>query len=463
MDRADEGGSPAASPPKARDGSRLRLSQAFAISAPSVPLGGLALPLVVYLPPFYAAVVGVDLALAGTIFMLVRFSDVIFDPVFGVISDRTRSRFGRRRPYLALSAPILMLAVWQLFFPPQGAGALHLTGWLILLYIGWTFATLSQVSWISELTPDYHDRSRLQGLVHMVGTSGAVAILALPALVEMIEGPGIARAMGAMGGFVMALLPITIGWAVWAVPEPAPRVHRHAELWTAFHLIRRNAALRRILICDLCSGVAGGVTGALFVFFAADVMKLAKGASVLLLIYFMVGVAAIPLWVRFSARFGKHRTLATGSGYTILVLPFLLALPQGQLWAGIAGFIVTGIAFGVAGFALRAMMSDVVDEDELENGEARTGLFFALLALTNKVGVALSVGIAYPLLDLVGYKAQGGNSDGAINGMALVFIGVPVAAHLITMWAMKGYPLTEDRQRAVHQAITERHQAAAAG
>src|SRR5882762_3043746 len=91
-----------------------------AYAAPCLPLAGLGLPLVVYLPEFYASELGLSLAQVGFAFMMVRFLDVAFEPFFGGVMDRTRTRFGRFRPWFAISAPLLMAATGMLFMAKPG-------------------------------------------------------------------------------------------------------------------------------------------------------------------------------------------------------------------------------------------------------------------------------------------------------------------------------------------------------
>src|SRR5688572_9978251 len=136
----------------------LSVGQIAAFAAPAVPISALGLPLVVYLPPFYAEL-GIGHAAVGTIFMIARFWDVITDPVLGVVSDKFTTRFGRRRPWIALGVPILIWSVYKVFMPPQGATAAYLLWWMLVLYVGWTMLTISHMAWGAELSSRYHERS----------------------------------------------------------------------------------------------------------------------------------------------------------------------------------------------------------------------------------------------------------------------------------------------------------------
>ncbi len=141
----------------------LRRRTIAAFASPAIPIAALGLPLVVYLPPFYAEDMGLGLSIVGTIFMITRFWDVFTDPVLGILSDKVKTPLGRRRHWIVLSVPILMICVYKVFMPQPPVTGTYLLFWMVLLYVGWTLLTISHMSWGAELSPDYYERSRVQG------------------------------------------------------------------------------------------------------------------------------------------------------------------------------------------------------------------------------------------------------------------------------------------------------------
>ena len=129
----------------------------------ALPLAALNLPFYVYLPTFYVRDLGIDLAVVGGILLVARVLDVVTDPIIGTLGDRTSTRFGRRRPWVLASVPLLLLASWQLFLPPDDAGGLYLFVWSSLAYLAWTMILLAYSAWGAELSPDYNERSRIFG------------------------------------------------------------------------------------------------------------------------------------------------------------------------------------------------------------------------------------------------------------------------------------------------------------
>src|SRR6185312_10791185 len=110
----------------------------FVFSLAALPVGAFVATLTVYLPNYYAAHIGISLGAVGVVFMTVRLLDIIFDPALGMLIDATHSPIGKFRPWLLASAPILMAATYATYLAPIGVGAVYLTGWLLVLYAGYS-------------------------------------------------------------------------------------------------------------------------------------------------------------------------------------------------------------------------------------------------------------------------------------------------------------------------------------
>ncbi|HCC45401.1 MAG TPA: MFS transporter, partial [Gammaproteobacteria bacterium] len=140
---------------------RLSAKTIYAHGTIGVPLAVIGYPLAIWIPAHYSGGLGLSLAMVGTILMLARFTDVITDPLMGELSDRFRTRFGRRKPWVLLGMPIMMLGVYKLFIPPDGVGILYFLTYLTLFFLGSTIIALPHRAWGAELSPDYHQRSRV--------------------------------------------------------------------------------------------------------------------------------------------------------------------------------------------------------------------------------------------------------------------------------------------------------------
>ena len=429
--------------------------QIGAYALPSIPMSALGLPIVVYLPPFYGHDMGLGLTVAGTIFMLARFWDVFTDPVLGMVSDRYPSRWGRRRHWIVLSTPVLLVAGYMLFMPSPPVTWVYLAAWMFILYIGWTLLTISHMSWGAELSDDYDERSTIQGMREFLLILGMFTVLALPALIEMVaeNGAGGREKVAAMGWFILILLPITVGLAVWKAPEFISAPQAQIPWQKAWAIIARNRLLQRVLFADLLVNIAPAITGSLYIFFAIHVMELPRHASFLLLIYFIFGFAAIPFWIRLSHMAGKHKTLAIAMVYGSVSLPLVALFPRGEFWWLFIGNSLYGIAYGAGSFLLRSIMADVIDTDYVKTGQRRTGLYYSLLTMTAKIGAALAVGLTYPMLDYIGFMPSGGNSPETLNQFMAMYVTLPAITMLAAAFVMWGFPLDKAAQEKLREDI----------
>ena len=437
---------------------RLSFWRLSAYSSPAIPIAALGLPLAVYLPAFYAGPMGLGLGAVGTIFMLARFWDVITDPIMGVLSDRYPSRWGRRRHWIVLSVPFLLLSSWFIFMPGAGPVSFwYLLGWLFVLYLGWTMLMLGHMSWGAELDDDYNERSRIQGFREAMTIIGIPMVLMLPVLIEKLGATDMEHArIEAMGLFVIILLPLTVAWAVMTVGERPHKSDAAITVKGAWKSLASNLALRRIVISDFFSGFSSAALGAMFIYEANYVWQVPQYASLLLLFYFIAGLGFIPLVLKISYRYGKHHTLVGSALFNSCMVPMVFLIPPGNVWVAAGILLFLGINVGALATLYRSVMADVADFDELETGQRRTGLFYSLLTLSQKVGAAVAVGVVFWVLEIVGFNPVGENSPEAIRGLSIVYVMTPLICNLLVALVMWNFPIGLKEQQDLRRRIQER-------
>jgi glycoside/pentoside/hexuronide:cation symporter, GPH family len=433
---------------------KRRILTAFA--GPCVPIGAVGLPMIVYLPPYYASTLGLDLAAVGLVFFLVRAIDLPLDPLLGHWMDRTRSRFGRYRPWLLAGGLTLAAGVWLVFMAQPGITAFSAFAFLMLLYLGYSLTMVSQLGWGSTLSDDYHQRSRLFSWWMAAQVLGMILVLLLPPIV----GGGAAGGIHAMGWFVIVLAPLTVILMIAVVPERDRLGKRPHASFAEIKALARNPLLLRLILLDILTSVAPGITGAMFLFYFEHRLGFAaREASLLLLVYFVAGFAAAPLWIGLARRIGKHRALAAAAlSYAAFQLGLSLLPPSLGMAGAIPAMAIAGLPYIAAPSLLRAMLNDAADVDRLETGLDRNALLQALLTSTQKISYATPVAIIYPILGMIGFnpKAGGYNSEGAILGMTLLFVLAPVVLMLAAAWVASRWPLDRERHSEVQAALAAR-------
>ena len=424
-------------------------------AAPCIGLAGIGLPLQVKLPPFYSANLGLDLTAVGVAFMVVRLLDIVLDPMLGILMDRTRLPFGRFKAWMTAGVPLLMLASVVLFFAKPGVTASQLAIGLFLAYAGWSVCVVAQTSWGALLSPSYSERSRIYGWWQFFNMLGLLMVLLLPIAVEWF---GFSEADGfrAMGLWLLILTPISTALAVMFVDEPAPAPGiRHAGVADVLQLLRISA-VRRVLGCDFLIGLSFGMTGALFIFFFTKVKGFNSGFTNFgLLAYFIGGALGGPAWAWLSNRVNKHIALICACLAATVGLVLLYLTPNGNEPLAFAAILIGGLPYAAPYQISRAMMADAADEDRLSSGADRTGLLYALVSATTKIGPALAVGITFIGLDqLVGFDPNSAhNTPLAIHGLEAFFVLLPALLFALATLTLIGYPLTRQRHDEIRKAL----------
>ena len=441
---------------------RLSLTLALAFAATSLPLQALQIAVAVHLPAYFAASIGVELAVVGGAFALVRLIDVPIEPALGIAMDRTRSRFGRYRLWMVVGAPLMMLGLYMLLIARGDVGTGYLIAWLLVMYLGTSILMLAHQAWAATLAKTYDDRARLFGVMMAVGVTGAVIVLLIPIVMERM-GYGEAQGVRAMIWYLIALAPIAVAVVVWRTPETvAPeasglrfRLRDYLELVT-------DPSMARILLADLALSLGPAWMAALYLFYSRDKMGFTAGeANILLAVYILSGVVGAPALAWLATKISKHRAVMLCAAAYSLLLVTLAFLPKGNVLASLPTLFFTG--FMAAGFNVltRAMTADVADEMRLKQGRERSGLLFAMTTLTTKIAAGGSIFLTFNVLARVGYDPKLGqaNAPEAIDALLLSFLVGPIVFVMLGAACLIGYRLTAERAAEVRRQLEARDRA----
>lgn len=431
---------------------------ALAYSSLTIPITAVGLPLSVYLPPLYATEVGLSLASVGFIFMLARFWDVFTDPLLGILVDRYPSRWGRRKHWIALGSPLLMVSAFFTFMPDPGVDKFYLLGWLFILYLGFTLIDVSHKSWAPDLAKSYNDRSRLFGWREGVNLLGSIAILLLPVLFDQLSETPISgkTKAAAMGWFLIITLPITVVVALRYVPDKIDRNKKSRATFDNILSAIKNEIILRVFVAEFFVALCVSSSAAMYLFVAKWVFELERYGSLSIVVYFIGGVLAVPFWVKLSNIKSKHIALIISCVYyAFVLLGYLLVQPKGSLVALFGLSLLSGFGFTAPQVLIRSMVADVVDQEELRSGRNYAGLYYAFMSTVYKLGGAIAVGVAYFTLGKVGFDPAIENSSEAIHGLFLTFVFLPLFFSLLTAVTLIKYPLTRDLHKNIRQKLEE--------
>ena len=327
---------------------RLSRVDLFVFSSPVILFQAIELAWRTYLPAFFATTLALPIAAVGMLLLAARLFDGLIDPCIGWASDRFPTRFGLRRPWMALGAPLVGLGALGLFWAVPGTGIATLAAWSLVFHLGYTLIATPHGGWGLELSRDAHERVRVMGAKVWVAMAGMIVTLVLPSLLERGFGLGRAAQVGALGAAIVLLAPITVALVLRRIREPdAPAIARVASPFALFAGMLRTREMRRILMLYGLVGMADAAAAGTFLFFVEQALALPGWGSTLMLVQGVVPLVLLPFWARMSRRFGKRRVLLAGYGWQALVAPLALLLPMGGLAALVLWLIARSLVFGV--------------------------------------------------------------------------------------------------------------------
>jgi glycoside/pentoside/hexuronide:cation symporter, GPH family len=230
------------------------------------------------------------------------------------------------------------------------------------------------------------------------------------------------------------------------VPDPLPPRTHATDMWQAWHALVSNRPFRRLIAAYLANGIANGLPATLFLLFVGHVIEAPDRAGILLFVYLLSGILSIPFWVRMSYRFGKHRTWAIAMLWVCAVFTFIPFLGLGDVRLFAVLCVLSGAGLGADLVLPTAMQADVIDIDRLQTGTRRTGLYFALWSMASKLALAVAVGLAFPLLDWVGFVTEGHNAPAALSALASLYATLPLAFKLMAVALIWNFPLDAEAQ-----------------
>jgi GPH family glycoside/pentoside/hexuronide:cation symporter len=436
---------------------------------------------------------GMNPALVGLLGAIPRLTDALTDPVMGYISDHTRSRWGRRRPYIfwgALAAAVLFALLWQL---PEGRSesfyfAYFLVG-SILFYLAYTVFATPWVALGYELTPDYHERTRLMGVQNFIGQ---LAYVVTPwFLWIMTNERWFENQIEGAAGLALLIAVIVAGLGVLpalVLREPFQHIAaaQPVDPSAAVEAARRGVAGLKRSLKAFGRGVATTMASRPFLKLCAATFLVFNGFILIssfqyyVIIYYVFGgdqalgaefagyagtlgavstFVVIPVVTKLGTTVGKRRAFHVSTGISVFgyalkwvaytpEAPWLVLLPAPLMAFGLGGLFTL----------MPSMIADVVDADELQTHKRREGMYGSIFWWFVKLGMAAALAGGGFLLNATGFDvALGGDQTAmALTLMRAFDAFIPAVASAVAIWVVASYGITEQSARAVREALERR-------
>jgi GPH family glycoside/pentoside/hexuronide:cation symporter len=405
-------------------------------------------------------VVGLAAALAGIALMVGRIWDAFYDPIIGYISDRTKTKMGRRRPFMLGGAIPLFIAMIIMFTNPSlvlGAGisqaVLFVYTMVVYIILCTTYSTVNipYSSLGPELTTDYHERTSLNG--YRFGFAGIGTLLgaglALP-IVAMAPDKNLGFVL--MGTIFGAVLLVSTLATVFSVRESdAVRPAQSMGFWETYREVFKNKPYLFILMSYILHILAITIASAIVIYYFKYILGAEDMTTYAMLILIGVAILFIPVSVAMSKKIGKK--LVYGIGFIIMALGLMVMFIVGHT-LGVAFNLVMmafmGIGMGFLYAMPYAIVADAIEYDYLRTGERREGAFFGIWTWGLKIGQALAAFIMGLTLEAMGYVANLMPQAASAQLGIRLFLG-PISAGIFVLAAvvLYFYPITEKRYKEI--------------
>lgn len=447
--------------------------------------------MIFFLMVFLTDVAGLNPALAGSVLLVGKVWDALNDPLIGMLADKTRSKWGRRLPWMLWSAlPFALLFALQWWVPPYGGSeggrqwALfwHFVAISLLFNTAYTALSLPYSALLPELSHDYDERSRLAGFRMAASLAGSVGGL----LVALVVFAALKNSSSQLQYVIFGAVIAAVGLAsvaicltgIWrtAVAADSARCAETEALTAALGISSEKLSLRRqlsivfsnrpfLLVCCiyLCSWLALQFTATILPYFVTSWMGMKKtDFQVVALIVQGTALVLIPAWSWASVRLGKKAVYFAGMAFWIVAQWGLLFLMPGQsaLMFGLA--FLAGLGVSVCYLIPNAMLPDVIELDEIKTGQRREGIFFGFFVFLQKSALAIGTFVVGQVLAAAGYQSGVAGSgeivqpESALIAIRLSIGPLPMVALLLGLVACWFYPITKARHAELLAQIAER-------
>ncbi|MFM6828951.1 MAG: MFS transporter [Novosphingobium sp.] len=401
--------------------------------------------------------VGIAAALASSLIGFSKLLDAFLDPAMGWLSDRTKSRMGRRRPYLLGGGVLLAMAVVGLFSIPEIADyqmrATYVGAVLVFYALAYTVFNIPYLSMPAEMTTDYHERSYLMSFrVYAVGLSTIAASVLGPILLSALGGG--AEAYLAMAFVFVPLILISAGICFHSTRNAAftaKEAKSHYPIGEQIRSVLSNKPFLILILIKFLTLMSLGVQ-AVYAFFFTYVLKLSDAYLGQFFLCSSLGmILSQPVWLRIARMIGSKRNT--------YIIALLLSLPAFLSWL-VAGAgepviqvymraFVIGVSGGGAILMGQSLLPDTMEYDYRRTGLRREGVFAGFYTTVEKVSGAIGISVVGAILSSAGYiQSQGVGAvqpESAVRAIYLVMGFLPATISFLGIIALLFYSLSEEK------------------
>jgi GPH family glycoside/pentoside/hexuronide:cation symporter len=414
-----------------------------------------------YLFYFYTDVLGLPNAMAGLIYAIGSLWDAVTDPAMGYVAERTRTRWGRYRPYLLFTPIPLGLSYMLLFWHPGELSipmlaAMALTGQFAFRLV-FTMASTPYSSLMARMTQNSQDRAGMAGARMVFAYLGGFAVVVLAgSLLENAETDAQAFLYLALISGALATLVLWLCFWLCREPEEVGDAPAALSLKQSFSGMAQNTPFLIVFASILLMVLGTTVIGKTVLYYFEYQLGDRDAGSSALMAFAATGLLVIPFWTFLTLKTSKRFVWMAGSACAGLALLAFLVNPAKSVAMVTWNYVAIGFGTGAFAVTFWGMLPDTVEYGEWKTGDRVEAMIFGFITFAQKAAVALSAIILGLLLDFIGYQAGALQSAQTLDGLRYIIVGVPLFGILASVACMVYYPLSPKRHADIVAELAAR-------
>jgi len=418
-----------------------------------------------YFPIFLTDVIGIAPAIAAIGLFIGKSWDYINDPLMGYISDRTRTRWGRRRPFLLFGAlPYGLIFAFLWWKPPlesQTALLVFFTFMYVLYDAVVTFVSMPYFALTPELTEDYDERTELTGYRMFFSILGGLISFVVPMMIIGQMSPSNAGNVFRMGLIFGAASALPLFFVFFGTKEkPYFTKLERPKLFASFKSALKNRPFVFSAVIYLFTWTSMHIIEANLLFYIKYVVQRESLSEVIMAAIFITAIVSLPFWNWLSKKLNKRMAYIYGIAFWAVVQILLITVNASSSLVYLLSLcILAGMGVGAAHVLPWAMIPDAIELDELETGKRHEGIFYSLVTLMSKTANSIAVPLALAILDFSGYIPNAAVQPAStLTGIRIVVGPIPAALLVGGIIFAIFYPLSRDEHHNVVKKLTLRRQ-----
>ena len=438
---------------------KLPTSLLLAYAAPAFAQALIHGPAAAVIQLVYGKDFGVPIVGIATVLLVARIFDAVTDPIVGFLSDRLKTRWGHRKPWLIVGSGIAVVACWFLYVPPGEVTTTYFLVWFLLAYLGWTISEIPYRAWMAEISQDYNQRTRIATWRTFALYMGMLSFYGIPYLpfFETTEfTPETLRFTAIVAGIA---LPLTAIVASIVVPRGDFRARTNkVSLRELAPAVIHNKPFLLFTLTFAIGGLSGGMGYGLMPFFVDSYLGLGNLLAGAFVLGTVAGAAAMPMWSLIAQRIGKKQAWALGYSLQSLFIFCHLFIPvgaDGAPWIMTLFFLLFLIS-SVGVVVPMAMLADVVDYGRLKFRGDYAASYFSIQVMIEKGASGLGAAIGLSIAAYFGFDPQLAEQTAeGVRGLLIAFPILPAIVTLATIPLILRFPIGAREQRVIVRRLRQ--------